>query len=298
MADRRSRRSDARPCGRARTARQQFSTVVVWENLDRLLPGRTVRHGAGRAADSRRPAERAGRASVDGVPPISRWWPTETGRDDAQRKVCTPWDPFAPAEPEPGNCPPLQFEIAHDDHRRAGGRAAVLPPPRSRFSSAEQWERLSGPLKWNRQQGLYIYRADRSCSGEVGPAFAPWTNTPSSPAPALEFDTDLDTAFNINVAKMRVGLPAELRQLLEQPVQEFCLTAQEVYRRSSQIRGNLPVHNGERANSGRPVSSASAGLALRSAALQSGDYEALQRIVHLLTEQMPDLVDALGLRDL
>ena len=47
---------------------------------------------------------------------------------------------------------------------------------------------------------------------------------------ALSFGTDLDAAFNINVAKMRVSLPTALKPMLERPVHEVCQAAQNVYR--------------------------------------------------------------------
>ena len=45
--------------------------------------------------------------------------------------------------------------------RGSGNASALVLPGRDQFSRRQEFERLSGPLKWNRQQGLYIYRADR-----------------------------------------------------------------------------------------------------------------------------------------
>ena len=57
------------------------------------------------------------------------------------------------------------------------------------------------------------------------------TNTPSWPARALTSPADLDEVFNINVAKMRVSVPAQLKQMLDRPVSELCILADRVYRR-------------------------------------------------------------------
>ncbi|MEJ7717192.1 MAG: hypothetical protein WKF31_04215 [Thermoleophilaceae bacterium] len=43
-------------------------------------------------------------------------------------------------------------------HRRG---AAHILPAQQLFSSAEAHDRAGGPNRWNRQQGLYIYRRDR-----------------------------------------------------------------------------------------------------------------------------------------
>src|SRR5690606_37482526 len=107
---------------------------------------------------------------------------------------------------------------------------------RRRFSSLEAFERASGPRRWNRQQGLYIYRADRLIqSGGWSGLRAADEHTKLARA-ALEFDTDADEAFRINVAKMRVSLPAELRPVLERPVQELCNRANRAYRVDSDRR--------------------------------------------------------------
>ena len=50
---------------------------------------------------------------------------------------------------------------------------------------------------------------------------------------ALEFDTDLDSVFNINVAKMRVTLPPQIRQMLDRPINELCAYADSRYRKTS-----------------------------------------------------------------
>ncbi len=275
-----------------------FSTVVVWENLDRLLPADRPDGGwARRRVESA--AERAGQhlgmvfhRFLEGGPVRGPLVMTVNG------VAVDPWDPFAPAEPERVELPTLRFEVTSGAVVGPVELRRYVLPPRHRFSSVEQWERLSGPLKWNRQQGLYIYRADRLVQWGGWSGLRAMDEHTKLARVAVDFDTALDTVFNINVAKMRVSLPVELRQMMEQPVQETCAAAQEVYRRGSQTRGNLPVHHDGGSDGGRRAPSAAAGLALRSAALQSGDYEALQRIVRLLAEQAPELVDTLGLRGL
>src|SRR3954449_4551812 len=89
---------------------------------------------------------------------------------------------------------------------------------------------MSGRLKWNRQQGLYIYRGDRLIQhgGWCGIRAAD-EHTKLARA-SLDFQTDLDALFQINVAKMRVLLPPEIRTLLERPIHELAHRADAVYR--------------------------------------------------------------------
>jgi hypothetical protein len=49
-------------------------------------------------------------------------------------------------------------------------------------------------------------------------------------AAAIDFFLDLDHAFEINVAKVRVSLPADLRQQLQRPVEQFVSADQSAYR--------------------------------------------------------------------
>ena len=93
-------------------------------------------------------------------------------------------------------------------------RRFVLPA-RDEFSSLEEFERYSGPLNWNRQQGIYIYRADRLVQWGGWNGIRGIDEHTKLARASLEFDTDLDSVFNINVAKMRVTLPPQIRQMLD-----------------------------------------------------------------------------------
>jgi hypothetical protein len=122
---------------------------------------------------------------------------------------------------------------------------------------------------------------------------------------ALDFDTDLDLAFNINVAKMRVMVPPQLRQMLEKPVNDLCIRADDAYRKTSRhapahsapasdgVQMELPIPR-QRDGGGAAVLGA-AGLALRAAAMHVGEYEAWTRIAEVLRVQAPDIAGVLGL---
>ena len=111
-------------------------------------------------------------------------------------------------------------------------RRFVLPPgtssARSRNSSG-----YSGPLNWNRQQGIYIYRAGRLVQWGGWNGIRGIDEHTKLARAALDFDTDLDSVFNINVAKMRVTLPPQIRQMLERPINELCAYADDRYRKAS-----------------------------------------------------------------
>lgn len=284
-----------------RSARQGLAegtgTVVVWQALDRVLPEKRPSGGWAR----RRLETLAARTSDHLSMVFHRFLEGSDGLTPLVMSVngqkLRPWNPFAPQEPHTSELPRQQFEI-----EMAGGVGLVqlrrfVLPPRDRFTSAAEFERHSGPLNWNRQQGLYVYRANRLVQwGGWGGIRGIDEHTKLARA-ALDFDNDLDTAFNINVAKMRVSLPAQLRQILEAPVNELCVLANDAYRRTS--RGSArPVPADVNASPevrAATHAAATAGLALRMAAMQADQWVAWERIEETLRAQSPEVAQLLGL---
>src|SRR5699024_9994084 len=128
------------------------------------------------------------------------------------------WDPFQRQETETKELGPEAFEVVVGEFAGKVNLRRFILPSRNAFSSSEAFDAASGPLKWNRQQGLYIYRANRLVQwGGWGGTRAVDEHTKLARA-SIDFDTDLDDAFNINVAKMRVALPPQLKQMLSRPV--------------------------------------------------------------------------------
>ena len=133
-----------------------------------------------------------------------------------------PWNPFAPGEPARTELAPQRFEVVVDDVAGTVTLQRFVLPSRDQFSSPAEFERLSGPLNWNRQQGLYIYRARRLVQWGGWNGIRGIDEHTKLARAALDFDTDLDSVFHINVAKMRVTIPPQLRQMIERPINELC----------------------------------------------------------------------------
>jgi Histidine kinase-, DNA gyrase B-, and HSP90-like ATPase len=264
-------------------------TVVIWEKLDRVLPERHAETGWGRRRMSslaQRTAEHLGMVFhrfLDGISG-GRQLVLTINADKVQS-----WDPFATREPATLELPAQIMDAeAGDAFGEVRLRRFVLPP-RDRFSSTDAFERMSGPLKWNRQQGLYVYRADRLVQ------FGGWNglraideHTKLARA-SLDFSTDLDEAFQINVAKMKVSLPPSLRPMLEKPLHELCLRADEAYRKNTQTRNSSRVER-------KGVDLAEAGVALRAAAMEAGQLPALDETFAILRRRAPEIWKSLGLQ--
>lgn len=271
-------------------------TVVLWENLDRVLPERRPEGGwARRRLDLLADRSREYLGMV-----FHRFLEGDTKRPvpltiTVNGQKVRPWNPFAPLEDHRLELPPHSFEVSISDiYGRVTLRRYVLPP-RSLFSSITEFERMSGPLKWNRQQGLYIYRADRLIQhgGWCGIRAAD-EHTKFARA-ALDFGTDLDVLFQINVAKMRVLLPPEVRTLVERPIHELAHRADAVYRKDTgeedrRQRAVLTTGDPHRFRAG----AGDIGTALISAALDAGEHEAFTRIMDKMRSLEPELAAALG----
>ena len=93
------------------------------------------------------------------------------------------WNPFAPGEPATVIMPEQVFELTIGDTTGTVRLTRYVLPPRDSFNSVAEFERMSGPLKWNRQQGLYIYRVGRLVQWSGWAGIRAIDEPPSSPVP-------------------------------------------------------------------------------------------------------------------
>jgi hypothetical protein len=278
-------------------------TVVIWRKLDRVLPEKRPDGGWAR----RRLAAMAAK-TVEHLGIVFHRFLEGDGERELVIMVngekVEPWNPFAPGEPARMELPLQRFEVVVGDASGTVLLQRFVLPSRDQFSSATQFEKLSGPLNWNRQQGLYIYRADRLVQWGGWNGIRGIDEHTKLARASLEFDTDLDAMFNINVAKIRVTIPQQLRQMLERPINELCGRADDAYRKISR-RERTEQESGSGVKRSRPPwvgpepttqgLDQEAGLALRAAAMQAGEYEAFRRIASALHKQAPEVAKALGL---
>lgn len=267
-------------------------TVVVWEDLDRVLPERYAESGWGR----RRLANLASKTAEHLAMVFHRFIAGKLeGRADVVIAVngekLRPWDPFARGELATQALDPQIFEIETNggsSHVRFQG---FVLPSRERFSTVDEFERMSGPQKWNRQQGLYIYRGNRLVQYGGWAGLRGIDEHTKLARASVDFDTDLDEAFQINVAKMRVAMPPSLRQMLERPIHELCVLADDAYRRASNASGKRSKGR----NAVSEVLASEIGVALKAALLEDSGLHRYRAAIDLLKARHPDLSRQLGL---
>src|SRR5207244_2947558 len=137
-----------------------------------------------------------------------------------------PWDPFAREEAKTRVLTPINLIVEHEG---VAGEVKLEPfvlPHQQDFSSPDAFRRASGPSNWNQQQGFYIHRAGRLIQSGGWCRLRTADEHTKLARIALSFMPVLDEAFKINVAKMRVQLPAQIREQMEQAVGPVVRTAQ------------------------------------------------------------------------
>ncbi len=221
--------------------RQSVGTVVMWENLDRVLGRRRV---DGDAAQRRiHTAVEELRLHLGMV--FHRYLSGEVRacrlRISLNGEQVPPWDPFARDEPLSQELPTQRLELSDDD-----GASTVLVRPhilpnQHHFSSPEAHATASGPHRWNRQQGLYIYRRDRLVQSGGWSRLRTIDEHSKLARVAVDIPPGADEAFRINVAKMTVGLPDSLRPQLRVLIAGVVTRAQDVYRQRVRLVPDDPA---------------------------------------------------------
>jgi len=208
---------------------EETGTVVFWQYLDRMLG---LKHPYGETSKNRlRSLSRELEQHVTMV--FHRFLNGEVPGGKLKISLngneLELWDPFARDQEDTKSLDPIVYHLTHED---VSGDVVLRPfilPPQDKFKPLSAFERASGPKKWNQQQGFYIYRANRLIQS------GGWCNLRAVDEHtklariALDFSPQLDEAFNINVAKMKVQLPEEIREEIEKTTGGIVAKAREIY---------------------------------------------------------------------
>jgi anti-sigma regulatory factor (Ser/Thr protein kinase) len=182
-----------------------------------------------------------------------------------------PWDPFVREEPATVGLKPLELELNASNGSGIVRLEPFVLPPRDSFTSDAAHRRAAGPENWNRQQGLYIYRSFRLIQSGGWSRMRTQDEHTKLARIALLFNPELDATLGINVAKMRVTLPPELKDVLREPVAETVARAQAVYRSKPDHPHSGGRSGGARATSGGATNGGSGGS---TSAANSGSSDA------------------------
>lgn len=222
--------ADERPDNLVEPLQSSTGTVVLWELMDRVLEykiawGERAKAGFFRLAEE---------LDLHLGMVFHRFISGQARRKKKLRITLNgtsiePWDPYARDEKATLALPSREFEIHGDDGRGIVTYSPFILPNKERFSSLQAFNRCAGPAKWNYQQGFYIYRADRMIQSGGWCYMRTADEHTKLARIALDFWPDLDSAFDLNVAKARVNLPADLRNQLQPHIEQLTKHARRVY---------------------------------------------------------------------
>lgn len=273
-------------------------TVVLWQKLDRVMQYKDPESEWARAG-LRNLADRTDRhlgmvfhRFLDGS--ATRAKPLSITMNGT---AVDAWDPFARDQTCTEEFNRGEALVATSSAIAPVNYVGYVLPTREQFSSQLAFRRAAGPKKWNRQQGFYIYRADRMIQSGGWSGMRTIDEHTKLARMSLDFLPELDPAFGINVAKVRVTLPPELREVLAEPVGSLVKRAQLVYRDKETVAIGKPSRsrgtaNGQRTEfkEGGPM----IGVALETAAVKVGQEDALAKIASQVRLDSPEVARDIG----
>lgn len=235
--------------------KETTGTVVLWQRLDRLLG---YKHPYGESS-RKRLSQMCREVEVHLGMVFHRFLSGQVSRRKLKLLLngnpIKPWDPFCRSEQKTQE---LQRVVLPIEAEGVRGEVVIEPfvlPHQDDFSSPEAFRLASGPANWNQQQGFYIYRADRMIqSGGWSNLRAPDEHTKLARI-AVSFVPAQDEAFKINVAKMRVQMPAQIRDAVREAVGPVTKLARETYDRKKKSVPAPPPTPAPAANPSAPQSS-------------------------------------------
>ena len=213
-------------------------TIVLWQRLDRILG---LKYPQGETA-RRRLAQMCRDLETHLGMVFHRFLAGDIPRRRLRIAIngnnVSPWDPFCRGEAGTKHLKRVEFTTEGETY---SGRVTLDPfilPAQDAFSSAAAFKAATGPANWNQQQGFYIYRANRMIQAGGWCHFrAPDEHTKLARI-ALDFTRDLDEAFKLNVPKMRVILPSELRGGIGEAIVPIVSQARQTYDKGRKRSGS------------------------------------------------------------
>lgn len=213
-------------------AEPAHGTVVLWENLDRVLPRRPTEGLTARVLRTGLVEIRQHLAMV-----FHRFLDGEAFDGRARLELTLngepihPWDPFSRDEAHTRALP--SQVVGYEDSEGRIIAVDVHPyvlPGQQLFSSPDAHRHAGGPRRWNRHQGFYMYRRDRLIQAGGWNRLRTLDEHAKLARIAIDLPVGEEDRFAVDVAKMRVSIPEELRPGLRVIASSAVAVAQERYR--------------------------------------------------------------------
>jgi len=232
-------------------------TVILWERLDRIL-GYTHPYGE----PQRLQLNKISREIEEHLAMVFHKF--LSGQLDRPKlkivlnsATLEAWDPYCRNQHYTTQCATSTYSIVHEGQSGVILMEPFVLPNMDDFNTPAEHKKAAGPKKWNSQQGFYFYRMDRMIQSGGWSGLRTKDEHIKLARIGIRFSKELDDAFKINVAKMRVQLPQQLKDKIEKEVQAVTKAARERYARAGKSRRPTtpPTSSGSgSAPTARPIS--------------------------------------------
>ena len=122
------------------------------------------------------------------------------------------WDPFCRTEKNTVELESFSIPISMDGRKGLVKFRPFVLPAQSQFSSSSAHLRAGGPAKWNKQQGFYIYRSGRLLQSGGWCGLRTSDEHSKLARVLVEIPAGFDDLFKVNISKMKINFPRELRE--------------------------------------------------------------------------------------
>lgn len=140
------------------------------------------------------------------------------------------WDPFCRTEKNTVELEPFSIPISMDGRKGLVKFRPFVLPAQSQFSSSSAHLRAGGPAKWNKQQGFYIYRSGRLLQSGGWCGLRTSDEHSKLARVLVEIPAGFDDLFKVNISKMKINFPRELREETIQKLAPTLKKANDSYR--------------------------------------------------------------------
>ena len=211
-------------------SRDRVGTVVLWEYLDRLRnyaapAGKHARDGFNRRLDElNRYLGMVFHRFLEGSVPKRPHL-----RISIENEVVSAWDPFCRNAPQTETWPEQQYEVHAGNLRGAAMLTPYVLPTSHEFETSELHKAAGGRRGWNESQGFWIYRAHRLIQDGGWCNIRKRDEHTKLARAAIDFEPAMDAAFRIDLGKMRVILPDEMRVEMKSFISQYTGQARKRY---------------------------------------------------------------------
>ena len=210
-------------------------TVVIWEGLSRLTNFQIPT--GGRAANEIKRLTEELRLAMGAT--FHRYL---TGEANSRKVVIfvngekvTPWDPFCRDEKHTKSVEPFSISVSLNGKKSQIKVKPFILPNQKHFSSVSAHVKAGGLMKWNKQQGFYIYRAGRLLQSGGWCGLRTSDEHSKLARVLLEIPPGFDELFKVNISKMKINFPREIRQEVVMKLAPTLKIADEAYRRHEDL---------------------------------------------------------------